>query len=979
MPKQYQLLTLKACGLVFATLSFSSFGTAAASDAAGNEDRLLNDVRQLTFEGKRAGEGYFSADGTQMVFQSERTDDNPFYQIFLMDLEFGDVQQVSLGSGKTTCSWIHPNGDKVLYASTHDDPDAVAKQQAEIDFRASGQERRYAWDYDEHYELYASNLDGSGIERLTNAKGYDAEASYSPDGKWIAFASNRAAYSQTLSKRDAELFSIDPAYMMDIYIMRSDGSDVKQLTNVKGYDGGPFFSPDGKRITWRRFSENGLTAEVYTMNIDGSDQKQITRINAMSWAPYYHPSGDYLIFATNKHGFENFELYLVDTEGRQEPVRVTNTAGFDGLPVFTPDGKSLAWTSNRTPNNASQIFMAKWNDAAARELLFEDKKQQPVTLSGTPDFNNTQDDITVEDIKLHVEFLASEQMQGRRSGTVGEELSTQYLSEVFRELELQPAGDNDSFIQSFPFTAGVSLGKNNILQSDTESKTTTLNADQDWRPLAFSKTGQLPAAGIVFAGYGIKAPTKDSISEYDSFTHLDVKDKWVMVFRYMPENISPEMRQHFSTHSSLRYKAMTLRDMGALGMIVVSGPTSKVQDQLVPMVFDTALGSTSIAAISMTDDAAQALLELADKDLSVLQTQLDNGDLAMGFEIPGVTLQGNIEIETKQQTGRNVLAKLSGPKQSLPALVIGAHADHLGVGRTGSSLARDEEQSGIHYGADDNASGVAGVLEIAQFLKNLKNNNRLNLKRDIIFALWSGEELGLLGSEHFATNLAGADPLTNKVSAYLNMDMIGRMQDQVLIQGVGSSKDWTGHIERRNIPVGLPILIQNDPYLPTDVRTFYLKGVPVLNAFTGSHEDYHSPRDTADKLNYEGNAKIARFIALIARGLATETQPPEYSEYARPENLNVRANMRAYLGTIPDYIESEIKGLPLSGVTKGAPADEAGIKQGDIIVELAGKKIENIYDYTFSIEALKIGETVKIVVVRNGERIETNITPVSRQ
>ena len=946
----------------------------------GNEALLLSKTRQLTFEGKRAGEGYYNRDGSMMVFQSERDTDNPFYQIYLMDMEFGDVSRISPGFGKTTCAWIHPTQQKVLFASTHDDPEARAKQQAEIDFRASGQERRYAWDYDEHFELYAADFNGDNIQRLTHARGYDAEASYSPDGEWIAFASNRAAYTQELSPRDAELFQIDPAYMMDIYIMRADGSDVRQLTNVKGYDGGPFFSPDGKRITWRRFSENGLTAEIYTMNIDGSDQRQITTINAMSWAPYYHPSGDYLIFATNRHGFENFELYLIDVNGNSEPVRVTTTAGFDGLPVFSPDGKKLAWTSNRTPNGGSQIYLADWNDEVARTLLSKNKNaSNNVELQNIPAFNNTAADIRARDIQQHIEFLASEQMQGRRSGTEGELRSATYIASVLKDIGMEPAGDNGDYIQTFNFTAGVELGNANQLTLLGDGNTTELKADQDWRPLAFSQTGKLDSAEVVFAGYGIKAPASGDIAEYDSFTHLDVADKWVMVFRYMPENISPQMRQHFNTHSSLRYKAMTLRDLGAKGMIVVSGPNSQVREQLVPMVFDTSLGSTSIAAISVTDEIAQQILARADKNLARLQSQLDTGELQMGFAIPNLNLGANIEINTQEQLGRNVLAKLSAKESKLPALVIGAHADHLGVGRTGSSLAKDDEQSGIHYGADDNASGVAAVLEVAQYLKNLHDQGRLNLTRDIIFALWSAEELGLLGSEHFVKAIAKDKELSQYVAAYLNMDMIGRMSDQVLMQGMGSSEDWASLVERRNVPVGLPIVPQQDPYLPTDVRSFYLKGVPVLNAFTGSHEDYHSPRDTADKINYQGTQQIAQFMALIARGIATSATAPAYTEYSRPENLQMRANMRAYLGTIPDYVEGEIKGLPLSGVSKGAPADEAGLRQGDIIVELAGRKIENIYDYTYAIEALKVGETIKIVVVRAGERIEADITPQSRQ
>ena len=260
----------------------------AAVEAAKLEAELISNVRQLTFEGRRAGEGYFSADGRGMVFQSERDPANPFYQIYVTDLETGDIEKVSPGTGKTTCAWIHPQGDRILFASTHEDPTSAEKQKEELEVRESGKERRYAWDYDDSYEIYERRADGDYV-RLTNAKGYDAEASYSPDGTQIVFASNRAAHSRELNQREREMFKVDPAYMNDIYIMNVDGTNIRQLTDVVGYDGGPFFSPDGKRICWRRFAENGATAEVYTMAVDGSDVQRLTEINAMSWAPFYHP------------------------------------------------------------------------------------------------------------------------------------------------------------------------------------------------------------------------------------------------------------------------------------------------------------------------------------------------------------------------------------------------------------------------------------------------------------------------------------------------------------------------------------------------------------------------------------------------------------------------------------------------------------------------------------------------------------------
>lgn len=353
-------------------LAGAGSGSAGAGEGSADESRFLSRVRRLTVEGRRAGEGYFSPDGREIVFQSEREPGNPFFQIYLLSFETGETLRVSPGTGKTTCAFISPSDGGVLFASTHLDPRSVELQREEIEFRESGRERRYSWDYDPAMDLFAWDRDSGELTRLTEARGYDAEASYSPDGEWIAFTSMRSLFEDELTERERRLAEVDPSYFGEIWIMRADGSGKTRLTNAPGYDGGPFFFPDGERIVWRRFSEDGVIADIYSMRRDGSDLRRLTDFRSMSWAPYVHPSGEYLLFASNKLGFSNFEVYLVDTAGEKEPIRVTTTDGFDGLPVPTPDGRGLAWTSTRHgEGSGGQIYLADWNHEEAVAALRE--------------------------------------------------------------------------------------------------------------------------------------------------------------------------------------------------------------------------------------------------------------------------------------------------------------------------------------------------------------------------------------------------------------------------------------------------------------------------------------------------------------------------------------------------------------------------------------------------------------------------------
>ncbi len=864
--------------------------------------------------------------------------------------------------------------------------------------------------------------------------------------------------------------------------MNSDGTNVRQLTDVPGYDGGPFFSPDGKRICWRRFSESGATAEIMTMNIDGSDQKQLTKMGALSWAPFYHPTSDYLIFTTNKHGFANFELYLVAADGKSPPVRVTDTEGFDGLASFTPDGKKLTWTSNRNAKKESQIYLADWNHEHAVKTLAttgqSSAEESEAFETGKKSAKAANASFDPRDIMRHVDYLCRKELAGRMTGSQGERKATAYVAAYLDHLGLKPAGDDGTWFQKFDFPDGAELGASNRLELVIGEKTQSFELNKDWRPLTSSANLKIDAADVVYAGYGIAAPKQGDNEEYDSYVHLDVKDKWVMLFRFIPENVTPEQRRFYKKFGELHKKIFYARQNGAKGIIVVSGPNSQVRNQLVPLRNDFSPSGSSIAAISITDAAAQQMLQAAGKDLQQLQNKLDDGSPVMGFDLDGFQVAAEVDVKKITGKGRNVVGRLlAGDTPSKEAVIVGAHIDHLGSGKAGSSLAKQDEQNAIHFGADDNASGVAAMLEIAEYISNQKKAGKLKLKRDIIFAGWSGEELGLYGSAHYIETLAAKtkkpaaakkdashdfvlgiakdgqlllngkpeereeigkslqfigknyptfvveihahpevfsestdelkefvskhgvkdvkvvtqDPLANGaddsdesdtnqtgIIAALNMDMVGRLEDQLVLQGVSSSSIWPSMIESKNAVVGLPVTPSNETNLPTDASSFYRAGIPILSAFTGSHTDYHTPRDTPEKLNYPEAARISRLMGLITRSLAMMDEAPDFIKQAEQQNEAPRGGLRAYLGSVPAYGE-DVVGVKLSDVTKGAPADKAGVKGGDIIVELAGKSIENIYDYTAIIDAIKIGEETTISVMRDGKRIEMKITPGSRQ
>jgi len=318
-----------------------------AEEVARLESRHLTQVRQVTYGFSRAGEGYFHPYGHAIIFQAvpnlapsifhHPKPDEDGYQIYVaLLMEDSAAKMVSTGQGRCTCPFFHPNGKSILFASTHLSPSTLAQPPKGP---AYSRTERYRWEFPETMDIFSADREGGKLKRLTDAPGYDAEGSYSPDGSQIVFTSFRDG--------DAE-----------IYIMDADGTNPRRITHAEGYDGGPFFSPDGKRIIYRSDRKGNDLLQIYVNNTEGTAERALTQNEFVNWGPYWHPDGRHIIYATSKHGHSNYELYLMNVDtGREE--RITYHEGFDGLPVFSPDGKRLMWTSSgRTADRKSQLFIA---------------------------------------------------------------------------------------------------------------------------------------------------------------------------------------------------------------------------------------------------------------------------------------------------------------------------------------------------------------------------------------------------------------------------------------------------------------------------------------------------------------------------------------------------------------------------------------------------------------------------------------------
>lgn len=593
-------------------------------------------------------------------------------------------------------------------------------------------------------------------------------------------------------------------------------------------------------------------------------------------------------------------------------------------------------------------------------------------------------------LQSHVVYLASEKLEGRRTGETGATYAAGYVANIFANNKLKTAsnGDSKSYLQTFPYITGVELAADNFLKIDSSE----LVLKKDWMPFGFSTGGKLTNAPVVFAGFGISSAEL----KYESYSDLNIRGKIALVFESTPESGDP--RSPFARFSDVRVKAKIAADNGASGLIIISKEADFAESKFAKLEYDQVLGESAIPAIIISRETGARLLGESDaKSLDELEKWIAmRKDAPDGIAIklanrPNLIADLNVNLPKTTAQGYNVIGVLEGKDPVLKdeAIIIGAHYDHLGHGGKGSL---DVNSNAVHHGADDNASGVAALLELVRQLKKDKNN-----RRTLIFISFGGEEEGLLGSKFYVNN--PVFPL-DKTIAMINMDMVGRLKDDKLtIGGIGTADVWKDLVTRLNERVPnvygedkgssfvsgreqirlFDLQLSEDGFGPSDHSSFYGKQIPVLFFFTGTHSDYHKPSDTSDKINYSGIGKIADFVFDIIGAIDRNNAKPEYKVAKSSGMGDGRRGFNVSLGTVPGYAENNNDGLALDGVRDNSPAAKAGIKAGDKIVKMAGHDIKNISDYVFVLGEMKAGEEYEVVVMRGDEKLTLKIVPEARK
>lgn len=560
-------------------------------------------------------------------------------------------------------------------------------------------------------------------------------------------------------------------------------------------------------------------------------------------------------------------------------------------------------------------------------------------------------EVTVDELKKHVSYLASEALKGRRTGTEGDSLAALYIRNDLKENGFVPLS-GDGF-QRYRVTDKIILGSaNGLIVNGTSCK-----IEADFVPFAFSENGSF-GAEVVFAGYGFGI-NEDSL-KWNDYSDLDVKGKVVLILRADPE--IDKNKSLFIKYSRDRDKVLQAKDLGATAVLLVSGKIFDPEDKFEPLAKGEQ--SVGIPAFRISRKIADQILESGNMTVEALEKKLNDERKPSSFDTK-VSVSGHSEVVQTTIPTRNVVMLLPGNDKTLKSeyVVIGAHFDHLGMGGVGSG-SRVPDTVAVHYGADDNASGVGMMLELAEKLAA----NPESHKRSIIVAAFSGEEMGLLGSKKYVD-----DPMIDLkgVDAMVNLDMVGRLTDSTKLQigGVGTAEPFRKIIFESCDTTKLRLALSEEGYGPSDHASFYSKDIPVLFLTSGAHLDYHTPSDTWDKINYAGMLTISDVAYRIISNLANSDSKLIFKE-AGPKLATGRGVSRrkgVTLGIMPDFAGNVENGLRADAITPGKPAAIGGMKKGDIIISINGKSVNNIQDYMFRMNQLKFGETISVEVLRGGK------------
>ncbi len=601
-------------------------------------------------------------------------------------------------------------------------------------------------------------------------------------------------------------------------------------------------------------------------------------------------------------------------------------------------------------------------------------------LVSSPDFGlaakEARSQFSAQEFRETVKFLASDKLKGRGDGTKELDKAAAYIAKRFRKSGLQPAGDNRTYLQHFMMTVGAKLGANNLLVYERGATRQTLVLQQDFVPFSFSAEGSLEAP-LVFVGYGITAPDL----HYDDYAGVEVKDKIVVVLRHEPQEDDEKSvfaGKQLTTHAAIVNKAINAKNHGAVGMILVNdmGNHPKESDALIR--FGTLAGpeEMKLAALQVKAAVVEEWLKASGKSLAALQQAIDRDLANHSFALdPFTRVALTVDLQRIRRQVANVVGLLPGQDERLgkQAIIIGAHYDHLGLGDNHSLAPSLIGQ--VHHGADDNASGTSGLLELAHGLAE----RRAELKRSILFVAFAGEETGLLGSSYYTQH--PAVPLYQTV-AMINLDMIGRIsRNRLYVGGAGTSPGFKKLVEDANRSAGFELSYSASGYGASDHMSFTVREVPVLFFFSGLHSDYHKPSDTWEKIDAASGAKVVGLVANIVGELDALPEKPQYVRVAEPVSpaMGGGGGYSTYFGSVPDFGEAEHGGVKFADVREGSPAARAGFKGGDVLVEFDGKKIDNLYDFTYALRAHKPGDKVIVTVLRNGEQLTREVTLEARK